>query len=96
MSPARATPREARETRRPPLNAVLPDRPSEAHVRLPRAHLGRTEAASAACGGNHRRYRVVEVYGDDLLPPWTEREQGERCSCGAEQEFFSVVDVFHP
>lgn len=51
--------------------------------------------ATAGCGGNHRRHRWVTVYGDDPAPPWTAQEQVERCDCGAELEYFTVVDEIH-
>ncbi len=53
------------------------------------------QAATAECGGNHRRTRFVTVYGDDPVPPWPEREQGGRCACGAELEYFTAVDEIH-
>ncbi len=54
-----------------------------------------THAASERCDGHHRRHRVVEVYGDDPLPPWPELEHGGRCACGAELEYVSIVDEIH-
>ena len=49
-----------------------------------------TQAGSGRCDGNHRRHRVVTVFGNDPTPPWPE-EKGERCVCGAELEYFQVV-----
>ena len=54
-----------------------------------------TQATTAECGGNHRWHRWVTVYGDDPVPPWPERDQGERCACGAELEYFTVVHELH-
>ncbi len=53
------------------------------------------ETTKAGCGGNHRRHRWVTVYGSEPVPAWPEREQGERCACGAELEYFTVVDRLH-
>ncbi len=54
-----------------------------------------TQAGSGRCDGNHRRHRVVNVFGDDPIPPWPERERGGRCACGAELEYFTVVHELH-
>ncbi len=54
-----------------------------------------TQARSGRCEGHHRRHRVVTVFDDDPTPPWPEREQGERCACGAELEYVSIVDEIH-
>ncbi len=54
-----------------------------------------TQARSGRCDGNHRRHRVVDVFDDEPVPAWPEREQGERCACGAELEYFTIVDVLH-
>ena len=54
-----------------------------------------TQARSEGCGGNHRRQRWVDVYGDDPTPPWPEREHGERCACGAELEYVTIVNELH-
>ena len=42
-----------------------------------------TQARSGRCKGDHRRHRVVDVFGDDPTPPWPEQEQGERCATSA-------------
>ena len=55
-----------------------------------------TQAGSGRCDGNHRRHRVVTVFGDDPTPPWPEREQGELCACGAELECFTIVHQHIP
>ena len=55
-----------------------------------------TEARSGRCGGHHRRMRVVDVFNDDPLPPWPERDKGGHCICGVELEFVSIVDEIHP
>ena len=54
-----------------------------------------TQARTEGCSGHHRRHRWVTVYGSEPIPPWPEREQGERCACGAELEYFTIVDVLH-
>ena len=46
---------------------------------------------SGRCNGNHRVQRVVHVYGHEPTPPWPEEDKGERCACGVELEFLTVV-----
>ncbi len=52
-----------------------------------------TQAGSGRCNGDHQRGpRIVHVYGDDPTPPWPEEDtRCERCACGAELEFFTIV-----
>jgi len=52
-----------------------------------------TQSGSGRCDAYHRRHRVVNVFGDDPTTPWPERDQGERCACGAALEYFTVVHV---
>ena len=50
-----------------------------------------TQSGSGRCDGNHRLHRVVMVFGDDPVPPWPERDQGERCACGAALAYVAIV-----
>ncbi len=54
-----------------------------------------TQARSGRCDGNHRRHRVVDVFDDEPVPAWPERDQGERCRCGAELVYVTIVDKIH-
>ena len=53
-------------------------------------------AGSGRCNGQHRVQRVVHVYGHEPTPPWPEEEKGERCACGAELEYFTIVHQHIP
>ncbi len=55
-----------------------------------------TQAGSGRCNGYHRLHRVVHVFNDDPTPPWPEEEKGERCACGAELEYFTIVHQHIP
>ncbi len=50
-----------------------------------------TQARTGGCDGHHRRHRWVTVSGSEPVPAWPEREQGERCACGAELEYVTIV-----
>ena len=52
------------------------------------------QAGSGHCNGNHRIDRVVHVSNDDPTPPWPEEDN--RCACGAELEYFSIVHQHVP
>ena len=54
-----------------------------------------TQARTGSCDGHHRRHRWVTVSGSEPVPAWPEQEQGERCACGAELEYFTIVDILH-
>ena len=41
------------------------------------------------------KFAAATVYGSEPLPARPEREQGERCACGAELEYFTSVDELH-
>ena len=55
-----------------------------------------TQSGSGRCDAYHRRHRVVNVFGDDPTTPWPEREQGERCACGAVLEYVQIVHQHLP
>ncbi len=57
------------------------------HMRRQVEHL----PGSGPCNGYHRVQRVVHVYGHEPTPPWPEEDKGERCACGAELEYLTVV-----
>ena len=54
-----------------------------------------TQARTERCGGHHRRHRWVTVSGSDRVPAWPPQEHGGRCGCGAELEYFTIVDEIH-
>ena len=59
------------------------------HVRRQVEHL---PGGSGRCNGSHRVQRIVHVYGYEPTPPWPEEDaRPERCSCGKELEFLTVV-----
>ena len=51
----------------------------------------RRRVAQSGCGEQHQLSRVVFVQGDDPTPPWPEQDQGRRCSCGTELEYFTII-----
>ncbi len=53
-----------------------------------------TLPGSGPCSGYHRVQRIVHVYGDDPTPPWPEEDN--RCACGAELEFLTIVHQHIP
>ena len=57
-----------------------------------------TQAGAGRCNGDHQRGpRIVHVYGDDPTPPWPEEDNRcERCACGAELEFLTIVHQHIP
>ena len=55
----------------------------------------RRRVEQLGCGESHQRHRWVIVSGDDPMPAWPERDQGERCRCGAELVYVTIVDVIH-
>ncbi len=63
-------------------------RPNEPRITLPGA---------GPCNGYHRVQRIVHVRGDDPTPPWPEEDNRcERCACGAELEFLTIVHQHIP
>ena len=54
------------------------------------------EARRARCSGSHGRYRVVDVWGDQPTPAWPEAAAGGLCVCGADLEYVTIVNRFHP
>ena len=49
------------------------------------------------CSGDHRVQRIVHVRDDDPTPPWPEEDNRcERCACGAELEFLTIVHRHSP
>jgi hypothetical protein len=53
-----------------------------------------TSAALTGCGGKHQHYRVVHVHEDEPVPAWPEAEVGERCACGSDFKYFTLIDEF--
>ena len=51
-----------------------------------------TEARSEGCGGDHQRLKIVFLDAGESAPAWPEAGAEKHCACGAELQFFQVVN----